>query len=88
MSAEDGIVNEYPVTPEGLPVTPLPSSYIYSYESSDIVIPSTPTPVEEDPVPAEDDTFVGVLAPEESSDTIIPSKHCNNINGRTHAGRG
>ena len=73
MSAEDGVVNEYPVTPEGSPITPPPSSYINSYESSDTVIPSTPTQVAEDPVPAEDDTFMGALAPEESFDTIIQS---------------
>ena len=73
MSAEDGVVNEYHVTSECSPVTTLPSSYIYSYESSDTVIPSTPTPAVEDPVPAEDDFFVGMLAPEESSHTIIPS---------------
>ena len=72
-SAEDGVVNEYHVTPEGSPVAPLPSSYIYSYESSDTVIPSTPTPAAEDPVPAENDSFVGALAPHESSHTIIPS---------------
>ena len=61
------------MTPEGSPVAPLPSSYTYSYDSSDTVIPSNPTPAAEDPVPAEDDSFVGALAPEESSHTIIPS---------------
>ena len=78
MKAEDGIVNDYPVTPEdstseSSPVAPLASFYTYSSESSDTVIPSTPTQAAADPVQAEDDTFVGALAPEESSDTVIPS---------------
>ena len=60
-------------TPEGSPVTPLLLIYIYSFDSSDTVIPSTPTPVAADPVPAVDDPSVGLLAPEESSDTVIPS---------------
>ena len=76
--AEDGTVNNYPVTPEcstseSLPVAPLASIYTYSSKSSDAATSSAPLPAAVDLIPADDDTILNALALEESSDAFISS---------------